>query len=127
MGTRRTRRVGNLIRTELADLLLRRVKDPRLKLVNLTGVDVSPDLRQAKVFYSVLHQEQRAQAEQGLASALPFLQRELGARLQLKVVPRLVPVFDQSLTQGERMDRLIEQARRRDQELARERGEAEEA
>ena len=123
MGTRRTQRLGNLIQAELGDLLLKRVKDPRLAPITITGVDVSPDLSQAKVFYSLLDPAQRAQVEAGFKAAAPFLRHELASRLQIKVTPKLVLVYDPSLAQGAHMDSLIRQARPEDEALARLRGE----
>ncbi|MEW5913643.1 MAG: 30S ribosome-binding factor RbfA [Thermodesulfobacteriota bacterium] len=121
MGTRRTKRLGTLIQAELGELLLKKVRDPRVGMVSLTGVDVSPDLSQAKVYYSLLDQERRAEAQAGLEAAAGFLRRELAARLNLKSMPRLIPVYDHSLARGERMDQLLKQARSQDEELARKR------
>ena len=78
-------------------------------------MDVSPDLRQAKVFFTVMDDQRREQAEAGLIAASSFLRKELAARLHLKVLPRLVPVWDGSITRGMSMDALIKQAREHDQ------------
>lgn len=122
MGTRRTERLGNLIQAELADLLLKRVKEPRLAGMTLTGVDVSPDLAQARIFYSLLDAGRRTEVEAGFKAAAPFLRRELAARLVLKTTPRLVLSYDPSLAQGAAMDNLIRQARQADRDLAAARG-----
>lgn len=118
MATRRTKRLGALLQAELADLLLRRVKDPRMTGVSITGVDVSPDMRQAKVYYSPLDEQRRAEVEAGFEAASPFLRGQLAARLHLKIIPRLTPVYDASLTRGAEMDALIRQVRERDRDLA---------
>ncbi|CAO0820115.1 Ribosome-binding factor A [Desulfarculales bacterium] len=123
MGNRRTKRLSNLIQAELGDLLLKRVKDPRLEPVTITGVDVSPDLSQAKVFYSLLDAARRPEVEAGFKAAVSFLRRELASRLQIKIMPRLWLVYDPSLADGARMDTLIRQAREHDQALARLHGE----
>ena len=123
MGTRRTRRLGNLIQAELGDLLLSKVKDPRLSLVSITAVDVAPDLSQAKVYFSLLDSARRDQAQAGLMAAAGYLRRELAARLHLKSMPRLIPVYDQSLEAGARMDSLLKQARAQDEEAMARRGE----
>lgn len=123
MGTRRTERLGNLILAELADLLLKRVKDPRLAGMTLTGVDVSPDLAQAKIYFSLLDASRRRQVEDGFKAAAPFLRRELATRLAIKTTPRLVLAYDASLVQGAEMERLIRQVRQADQEQALARGE----
>lgn len=123
MGTRRTERLGNLILAELADLLLKRVKDPRLAGMTLTGVDVSPDLAQAKIYFSLLDPARRREVEAGFKAAAPFLRRELATRLAIKTTPRLVLAYDASLVQGAAMEKLIRQVRQADHEHALARGE----
>lgn len=88
---KRTDRVGDLMRVEIADLLLRKVKDPRIGFVTVTGVRVSADLRHATVFVSLLD-EGRAVDEtlEGLARAAGFIRSELGRRLRFKYTPELV-------------------------------------
>ena len=122
MGTRRTKRLGNLIQAELGELLLRRVKDPRVASVTLTAVDVSPDLSQAKVYFSLLEQDRREQAQAGLVAAAGFLRRELAARLRLKTMPRLIPVYDDSLARGAHLEQVLKKARSQDEAMARARG-----
>jgi ribosome-binding factor A len=125
VGTRRTKRLGNLILAELGALMARRVKDPRVAAVNLTAVDVAPDLSQAKVFFSVLDPSKSGEALAGLNAAAGFLRRELAANLRLKTMPRLVPVYDDSLIKGAHLDQVIREARARDEANAQARGEDE--
>ena len=110
--SRRTQRVGDLILHEMADILQRQVKDPRVALVTITGVDVSPDLRVAKVFYSCLDPEAPAEKIlRGLESARGFIRGELARRLELKVVPDLRFQHDDSLDRGFRVQDLLESIR----------------
>jgi len=125
MGTLRTRRVASLIRAELSEIIARRVKDPRLAGVTINAVDVSPDLHQAKVYFSLWDQERCHQAEAALKAAAGFLRGELARRLHIKTLPRLIPVYDASLERGARLENLIRQARRVDQKAARARDEEE--
>ncbi|MBU4565178.1 MAG: 30S ribosome-binding factor RbfA [Desulfarculus sp.] len=122
MGTRRTKRLGNLILAELGGLLARRVKDPRVAAVSLTAVDVAPDLSQAKVYFSVLDPSHSDQALAGLRAAAGFLRKELAANLRLKTMPRLVPVYDDSLIKAAHLDQVIRQARAQDEAAAEARG-----
>jgi ribosome-binding factor A len=89
--TRRTEKLNDLIREELSDLLRRQAKDPRLDcFLTVTRVDVSPDLRHAKVFISVMGtEEEKTKAMDGLASASGFFHRELMKRLSLRRTPQL--------------------------------------
>jgi len=123
--TRRTKRVGALIQAELAALIMKQVKDPRLKEVTITGIDLSPDLRQAKVFFSLLDAAKIPEAVAGFEAAAPYLRRELASRLQTKVTPRLVPVYDDSMARGADMNQLIRKVREADQAAAAERGDEE--
>jgi ribosome-binding factor A len=117
----RTTRVGELLRAEISELLLREVKDPRVSrgMVTITEVQVSPDLRRAVVYVSHLGSEQeRAEALEGLQHSAPFLHRELVHRLSLRNVPELVFRFDPSIERGARLAKLIHQvsAERRGEE-----------
>lgn len=101
-------RTNALLLQTLAELLLREVRDPRVQRVTLTGVEVTPDLSFAKVFYSLLGSEQdRDQARAGLQKAAGFLRREVGRRLTLRTSPELRFHFDASLEQGQRIESLL--------------------
>ncbi|MCH8994076.1 MAG: 30S ribosome-binding factor RbfA [Chloroflexi bacterium] len=110
--TRRTERINELLRGEISDLLRREVKDPRLGgLVTITEVDISPDLRHAKVFVSVLGSEQeKASTLQALKAAAHFLQRELRKRLTIRRTPELAFLSDDSLERGAHILDLLERA-----------------
>ncbi len=108
MVSNRSKRVGDRIREEISDILLRKVKDPRIGFLTITDVELSPNLRYAKVYYSVVGTEsERRSAADGLESASGFMKRELGTRLRLKFMPELVFQFDSSLEYGDRMERLF--------------------
>ncbi|MBI2919266.1 MAG: 30S ribosome-binding factor RbfA [Chloroflexi bacterium] len=109
--SRRRLRINHLLREELSELIRRQVKDPRLEhMVTITEVTVSADLRQARVFVSVLGTEEEKKAVlQGLESALGFLRHELASRLDLRYVPVLVFEADDSLERGDRLVRLMKE------------------
>jgi len=105
---KRTGQVGGLIQKEISDLLLRKVKDPRLELVTITGVDVSPDLKLARVFFSRLgNPEEILNTLQGLKKASGFIKRELAARLHLRYVPEVEFFHDPSFEYGDRIEGLL--------------------
>ena len=107
--SRRTARVSELLREEISALLLREVKDPRISgLVSIVSVDVSPDLRQARVFVSVLGTSEVQQATlRGLRAAEGFLRGQLGERLKMRRIPALNFQQDRSIEQGSRILRLM--------------------
>lgn len=102
-GNRRIDRVGDLVRSTLADIFLKGLADPRVRsgLVTVTDVDVSPDLRHAMVWVSIIGDEQaQADALAGLAAAAGFLRRELGQRISTKYTPALRFQRDKSAEEG---------------------------
>ncbi len=106
----RTTRVAELLREELADLILREVKDPRVSrgMISITEVQVAPDLRRATVYVSHLGNEaDRIAALKGLENSAHFMHRELMHRLKLRNVPELVFRFDPSIERGARLASLI--------------------
>ena len=99
--------MGEEFREILAEEI-QRLKDPRIGFVTVTGVDVTPDLKRARVFYTAYGDDPaRKASEAALRSATPHLRRALGRQVRLKVVPELVFVVDASLEAGERIDELL--------------------
>lgn len=112
--SRRTERLGELLRAELSDLLRREVNDPRLsQMVSFTQVRVSPDLSLARVYFSILGSaEERQQALTALTAASGYLRRLLSRRLSLRRVPELSFHLDESMERAARvMDLLADIAR----------------
>jgi ribosome-binding factor A len=110
--TRRTERVNELLRAELSEILQREVKDPRLNiLLSVTEVDVSPDLKSARVYLSVMGDEaEQENALRAAKAATPFLRRELRPRLSsLRYIPELMFVPDHSIERGAQLSALIDQ------------------
>lgn len=105
----RQRRVGQLLKQEISEVILREIKDPRVAFVSVTSVDLTADLRHAKVLVSVLGSErERKSTIAGLRSATSFIRRELGHRLRLKYVPEISIVYDSSIEEGSRILALID-------------------
>ncbi len=105
----RALRVAEQVRREIADLLCNGVKDPRVGMVTISDVEVSRDLKHAKVYFTVLGDQEFIDSSQaGLNSAVGFLRHELGKRLKVRTVPDLRFIYDHSLLQGERIDALID-------------------
>jgi ribosome-binding factor A len=110
MEFKRSDRIADLLQREIADLLFRRVRDPRLAGLTITGVDVSPDLQNAKIFYCIFGEageEEKAGAASGLAKARSFIRQELGKRVQLRYMPQLDFRYDGSFEYGDRIERIL--------------------
>ena len=108
--SRRVDRVNELLRTEISNLLAREIKDPRLaRVISITEVVASSDLRSARVYVSVMGRDtDRKAAMDGIRSAASFLRRELRERVNLRHTPHLTFVLDDSIEEGARVLRLIE-------------------
>ena len=106
--TQRTERVGDLIRAELAELLLRHVRDPRVRMATVSSVDVARDFSHATVKVSALGtEEERLETIAGLEGAKGFLRRELSRRLTLRTTPELHFVLDRGAEQIQRITELL--------------------
>jgi ribosome-binding factor A len=107
---KRAERVADLIRAELADILRKRIRDPRIGLLTLSGVTLSDDLRVAKVYFVEMGQDQcRPEIRAGLDRAAGFIRRELGKRIELRYVPELIFLYDPSFAYGSRIEKLIQE------------------
>ncbi len=108
MQGKRTDRVGHLIQMELSQLLVTKVKDPRLGFVTVTHVDIAPDLKNAFVYYSVLGDEKaRESSQEALEKARGFLQRQIADAIKLRYTPKLDFRLDSSLERGMEIDRVL--------------------
>lgn len=107
--SRRTERVQSLIRHELGEIIQQEIKDPRIEgLVSITTVEVTPDLRTARVYLSIFGEgDAQRQAMQALQAAKHFLRRELGTRLTLRYAPELDLHLDHSMAYADGISRLL--------------------
>ena len=111
MNSARSARIADQIQRSLAELLRMEVRDPRVGLITLTGVELSRDQSHAKVFFTVLGSPAQAeQAAEGLAHAAGFLRSELAHRLTTRKVPELHFEYDESVERGVRLSKLIDDA-----------------
>jgi ribosome-binding factor A len=100
--------VAEQMQRELADLLMFELKDPRVNMVTITGVEVTGDMAHAKIFYSAAKSSDSLQ--QGLEKSAGFLRTQLGRRMLLRTVPQLHFVYDASIDNGMKMSKLIDEA-----------------
>ncbi len=115
----RQEKLGELIAAELSELLRTRVKDPRVGFASITHVEVSGDLRHAKVFVSVMGSpEEREATMQGLKNATGFLRHELATRLVIRFMPEIVFKLDKSIEEGSRILELIHKVEQEDLQRA---------
>jgi ribosome-binding factor A len=113
---KRSERVADLIREEIADLIMYKLKDPRIGFVTVTGVEMSPDLKIAKVYVSIFKEEEREGTLEILNSSRSFMRSSLSKRLRLKFIPNIEFRLDTSIDYGFKMDKLLKEIREGDDE-----------
>ncbi|WP_128894199.1 30S ribosome-binding factor RbfA [Longirhabdus pacifica] len=115
MSNIRSNRVGEQLKKELSEILRSEIKDPRVGFVTVTGVDVTNDLSLAKVYLSVLGNEQEQQQTlEALQQAMGFIRREVGKRIRLRHTPEISFKIDASIDYGSRIEHLLKDLNRGD-------------
>lgn len=110
MAKIRVGRVGEQIKKELSQIIQSELKDPRIGFITVTGVDVTNDFSQAKVYLSVLgSDEQKEETLKALARGTGFIRSELGKRIRMRKIPELLFKFDASIDYGSKIETLIHQ------------------
>jgi ribosome-binding factor A len=112
-SSHRLDRINDLVQQNLAMLLLREVKDPRLHTMTISGVQVSRDLGHAKIFYVTHTKEEQAAVEQSLKRASAFLRSRLAELCGLRIIPELHFHYDPSFDEGDRIGQLLREAQKK--------------
>ncbi|MER2563301.1 MAG: 30S ribosome-binding factor RbfA [Myxococcaceae bacterium] len=109
----RPERVGQEIQAAVADMLIRGdLHDPRIGYITITGVKVSPDLRVARIYYSMIGtEEEKAKTQAGLDAAKGYVRREVTSKVKLRVSPEVFFTFDGSLEEGDKIERLLKEVK----------------
>jgi ribosome-binding factor A len=112
MPSIRPSRVGDQIRSELAEVIAREVHDPGIGFLTITHVTLTPDLQTARVYYTSLGDDKaRRETARALGRASSFLRRHIGQRLRLKRVPELQFFYDESIERHDRIERILQEIR----------------
>ncbi|MBI5874666.1 MAG: 30S ribosome-binding factor RbfA [Deltaproteobacteria bacterium] len=110
MTYNRSERVAEEIRKEIATMLFGEVHDPRIGFVTITKVALSKDLRQAKIYFSMIGtEEEKEKTMQGLESASGYMRREIGKRLKLRYFPEITFKFDDSLEYAQNIEKILKE------------------
>ena len=100
--------MGVLIRNLICEMMLRKIKDPRIRLATITEVEMESNLRVARIYYSVQGDENtRRTADEGLRSARGYIKRELARALGIRIMPELIFEFDSSMARAHRIGELL--------------------
>ena len=109
-GQGRPQRLGDLIQREVSELIRLELRDPRVGMLTITSVDVSPDLSHAKVFFTLLEKDKLEDTLHGLKRSAGFLRSQLAKRIKMYTTPELRFEYDESVERGDRISRLIDAA-----------------
>ncbi len=108
MGQLRVEKVQELMKQEVSKMLLRDIKDPRIGFVTVTQVELTGDLREAKIYVSIMGSEKQiTDSWHGLQSALGFIRREIGKRIRLRFTPAITFALDKSLDYSAHIQELL--------------------
>ena len=107
-GQGRPQRLGDLIQREVSELIRLELRDPRVGMITITSVDVSPDITHAKIFFTVLEKEKLPETLEGLKRSAGFLRAQLAKRIKMYTTPELRFVYDESVERGDRLSQLID-------------------
>ncbi len=110
-GQGRPQRLGDQIQRELGDLV-RELRDPRVGMITITAVDVSPDFSHAKVLFTLFEKDKLPATLDGLKRSAGFLRSQLAKRLKLYTTPGLRFEYDESVERGDRLSRLIDSTKK---------------
>ena len=109
----RPNRLAGELKNEIGAIISREIRDPRVVFATVTEVKVSPDLRYARVFVSVLGSpEEKKRTFDALTSAAGFIRRQIGSRIRLRHIPELTFAYDETVEQGDRMMKLIDEIKK---------------
>ncbi len=113
---KRSQRVSDLVREEVAEIIMYRLKDPRIGFVTVTGVEMTADLKMARVFVSILKEEDREVTLDILNSSRTFIRSLLSKRLKMKFIPEIDFRLDTSIEYGFKIDKLLKDIRKPDED-----------
>jgi ribosome-binding factor A len=113
MDYQRSERVGELLTEVIADVLREDIRDPRVTAVTITAAKVTKDLRQARIYFTILGgaSENKDSVLAGLKSALGFIRARIGKQLKLRFVPAIEFFYDESLDEAQRIEKLLRQVK----------------
>ena len=113
---KRSQRVSDLIREEVADIIMYRLKEPRIGFVTVTGAEMTADLKLARIFVSILKEEERDLTLEILNSSKNFIRSALGKRLRMKFIPEIEFRLDTSVEYGIKIDKLFREIKEHDED-----------
>ncbi len=117
MSSQRAQRVAETIHKEISSLLIKGLKDPRIGFVTITSVDVTSDLSQAKVYYTLMgSQAARSETQAGLNSCSSYIRQQLGRQLRLRHIPEVRFEYDASFDYGQKIEKLLSEVKPNEQQ-----------
>ena len=117
MSSQRAQRLAETIHKEISNLLIKGLKDPRIGFVTITSVDVTSDLRQARIYYTLMaSQDNRSETKAGLDSCSSYIRQQLGRQLRLRFIPEIHFEYDTSVDYGQHIEKLLREVKTDEQQ-----------
>ena len=114
MASIKIERLNHAFQEQISIILMREIKDENIKFVTITGVETTSDLSFAKVYYTVLNEDKKEETEEALDKAAPFIRTKLAERVDIRHTPELKFIFDNSISYGNHIEKIIEKIHEND-------------
>lgn len=114
MASIKIERLNHAFQEQISIILMREIKDENIKFVTITGVETTSDLSFAKVYYTVLNEDKKEETEEALQKAAPFIRTKLAERVDIRHTPELKFIFDNSISYGNHIEKIIEKIHEND-------------
>lgn len=109
MKTLKAKKIGSLFAREISEIILEEIKDPHIKFVSITDVDISNDLSFAKVYFTLLNREYKDETLKALNKASGYIERELAHKIEIRKMPKISFIYDTSIEYGEQIEEKIKE------------------
>ena len=107
-------RLNHAFQEQISIILMREIKDENIKFVTITGVETTSDLSFSKIYYTVLNESKKQETEEALKKAAPFIRTKLAERVDIRHTPELKFIFDNSISYGNHIEKIIEEIHEKD-------------
>ncbi len=114
MASIKIERLNHAFQEQISIILMREIKDENIKFVTITGVETTSDLSFAKVYYTVLNEDKKEETEEALQKAAPFIRTKLAERVDIRHTPELKFIYDNSISYGNHIEKIIEKIHEND-------------
>lgn len=114
MKSLKSKKIGSLFVREISTIILEDIKDPHIKFITITGCDVTNDLSYAKVYFTCLNREYKDESSKALNRAANYIELELSKKIEIRKMPQISFLYDDSIEYGEKIEKKLEEIKQRE-------------